>query len=567
VEEEKRRKNGTPPASSSIRFGPYELDLRSAELRKSNLRIRLQEQPFLILVALLERPGEVVLREEIRNRLWPDNTVVEFDHGINAAVKRLRDALCESVEKPRYIETLPRKGYRFIGKVEVDSSEQAKPPVEQEDGAAPVDAERTLNPASSLYVETLHRRGRGRHWNWALPGAAIILMLAAGLLYLRRPTRPPYITAYTQITHDGAQKTLVGTDGSRLYFDRAAKDPIGQVAVTGGAISAIPVPVPNFAFTEDVSPDGTNFLIATNGKGGIVDRPQWNVRLPVGSLRPLPDGGNAAFSPDGNSVAYQTAEGGLWVARSDGSGAHKLSAGRPFSILVAPPEAARPFFGRVAWSPDGSVLRFGDGGRLWEISASGSNLHEVIPGWHLSSNQCCGSWTPDGKLFAFLDTLLGPNEQPEIWALPESGGLFRRPSAEPVRLTTGPIAWGQPVPGKDGKKIFATGKTRRGELLRFDLKTRQFQPFLGGISAHMVSFSKDGQFVAYVSFPEDILWRANRDGTNPVQLTEPPIHALLPRWSPDGTKIVFVDFALLPTEAYIVAAAGGNPQKASSGRS
>jgi DNA-binding winged helix-turn-helix (wHTH) protein len=183
VEEEKRRKNGTPPASSSIRFGPYELDLRSAELRKSNLRIRLQEQPFLILVALLERPGEVVLREEIRNRLWPDNTVVEFDHGINAAVKRLRDALCESVEKPRYIETLPRKGYRFIGKVEVDSSEQAKPPVEQEDGAAPVDAERTLNPASSLYVETHHRRGRGRHWNWALPGAAIILMLAAGLLY------------------------------------------------------------------------------------------------------------------------------------------------------------------------------------------------------------------------------------------------------------------------------------------------------------------------------------------------------------------------------------------------
>jgi DNA-binding winged helix-turn-helix (wHTH) protein len=100
--------------TSSIRFGPYELDLRSAELRKNEVRIRLQEQPFQILVALLERPGEVVLREEIRNRLWPDDTVVEFDHGINAAVKRLRDALCESVDKPRYIETLARKGYRFI---------------------------------------------------------------------------------------------------------------------------------------------------------------------------------------------------------------------------------------------------------------------------------------------------------------------------------------------------------------------------------------------------------------------------------------------------------------------
>jgi dipeptidyl aminopeptidase/acylaminoacyl peptidase len=128
-------------------------------------------------------------------------------------------------------------------------------------------------------------------------------------------------------------------------------------------------------------------------------------------------------------------------------------------------------------------------------------------------------------------------------------------------LATGPIAWGQPIPGKDGKRIFATGKTRRGELLRFDLKTGQFQPFLGGISAQMVSFSKDGQFVAYVSFPEGILWRANRDGSNPVQLTEPPIHALLPRWSPDGTQIVFVDFTTMPTPAYIVAAAGGNPQR------
>ena len=85
--------------AANIRFGPFELDLRSAELRKNDLKIRLQDQPFQILVALLERPGEVVLREEIRMKLWPDDTVVEFDHSINAAVKRLRDALRESAEK------------------------------------------------------------------------------------------------------------------------------------------------------------------------------------------------------------------------------------------------------------------------------------------------------------------------------------------------------------------------------------------------------------------------------------------------------------------------------------
>ena len=126
MEEVKRWRNSALHTRSRIRFGPYELDLRTAELRQNTLRIRLQEQPFLILVALLERPGELVLREEIRNKLWPDDTVVEFDHGINAAVKRLRDALCDSVEKPCYIETLSRKGYRFIGKVEFDSSEQTE---------------------------------------------------------------------------------------------------------------------------------------------------------------------------------------------------------------------------------------------------------------------------------------------------------------------------------------------------------------------------------------------------------------------------------------------------------
>jgi len=129
--EEKSRTGLARPAPSVVRFGPYELDLRSAELRKNDLRIRLQDQPFQILIALLERPGKVVLREEIREKLWPNNTVVEFDHSINAAVKRLRDALRESAEKPRYIETLARRGYRFIGEVEAVPSVPSESRVDQ----------------------------------------------------------------------------------------------------------------------------------------------------------------------------------------------------------------------------------------------------------------------------------------------------------------------------------------------------------------------------------------------------------------------------------------------------
>src|SRR6516162_4715469 len=117
---EKRAYTGTGVEfKSRVRFGPFELDRQRGELRKEGRRIRLPEQPCQILRMLLESPGEVVSREAIRQRLWPDGTVVEVDHSINASVKRLRDALRASADKPRYIETLARRGYRFIGEVDV----------------------------------------------------------------------------------------------------------------------------------------------------------------------------------------------------------------------------------------------------------------------------------------------------------------------------------------------------------------------------------------------------------------------------------------------------------------
>lgn len=101
-----------------IRFGVFEADLCSGELRKSGARIRVQEQPFKILAMLLQRPAEVVSREELRRKLWPSDTFVDFEHGVNAAVQTLRRALCDSHKNPRFIETLPRRGYRFIATVE-----------------------------------------------------------------------------------------------------------------------------------------------------------------------------------------------------------------------------------------------------------------------------------------------------------------------------------------------------------------------------------------------------------------------------------------------------------------
>lgn len=113
------------PSPQILRFGDYSLDLRAGEVRKDGHKIKLQDQPCQILAILLQHPGEVVTREEFRRQLWPENTFVDFDHSLNTAVKKLRQALNDEADKPRFIETLPRRGYRFIGTIASGESAQA----------------------------------------------------------------------------------------------------------------------------------------------------------------------------------------------------------------------------------------------------------------------------------------------------------------------------------------------------------------------------------------------------------------------------------------------------------
>src|SRR5712671_5756906 len=111
-----------------LRFGVFELDLRAGELRKHGLRVRLQEQPFQVLAALLEHPGEVVTREEIQKKLWPADTFVDFDHGLNKTINKIREALGDSAESPRFVETVARRGYRFLADVTpIDTAADRRP--------------------------------------------------------------------------------------------------------------------------------------------------------------------------------------------------------------------------------------------------------------------------------------------------------------------------------------------------------------------------------------------------------------------------------------------------------
>jgi len=178
----------------------------------------------------------------------------------------------------------------------------------------------------------------------------------------------------------------------------------------------------------------------------------------------------------------------------------------------------------------------------------------LFPEWHNPPDECCGKWTADGKYFVF-------QSHGQIWALSEKETFPHQFAGKPIQLTSSPLGLFTPLPSKDGKKLFVVGRTYRGELDRTETKSGQLTPFLSGISADQVAFSKDGQWVVYISYPEGILWRSKPDGSERVRLTFPPLLASLPRWSPDGKQIAFFDSSVgKPVRAYLISANGGAPQ-------
>jgi len=150
--------------------------------------------------------------------------------------------------------------------------------------------------------------------------------------------------------------------------------------------------------------------------------------------------------------------------------------------------------------------------------------------------------------------------------LPERRSIFRRPAKGPSRLTSGPLRFSSPVPSFDGKRLFVLGEELRVELLRYDLQARRFDSYLPGLSAGPVDFSFDRKWIAYVSYPDMTLWRSRVDGSDKMQLTFPPVRAYEPRWSPDGSQIVFVDVQFgRPWTVWLVSPAGGTPELLASG--
>jgi Tol biopolymer transport system component/DNA-binding winged helix-turn-helix (wHTH) protein len=537
-----------------VRFGVFELDLRAGELRRGGFKVKLQEQPFQILTLLLERPGDLVTYDEVIQALWPDGTVVEYEHSVKTAVGKLRQALGDDAGTPRYIETLPRRGYRFIYPLS-EGGQGLKPSPHDQVERIPLEVSADRTAQSPI------------PWRVLAP-VAIFLILALGYL-LRPPLHAPTVSGFAQLTHDAATKYLAGTDGSRIYiWEPGTNRPSSmvQVSVAGGQVVPVPAGSPSMV-PLSISPDGSellaaseqppgssgpstvDFLSGASSRDGGESGPLWAFPTSGGSPWRLGDavGGDGAWSPDMKTLIYAEND-TLYLAKFDGTASREL-----VSVPGAPAD--------LTWSPDGGKIRFTiargtEPGLAWEISPSGKNPRPIFGGWTPKDGECCGSWTPDRNYFVF-------ESGGQIWARRETGSFLHRVSRMPVQLTGGAFAYQDVLPSKDGKKLFAVEGLPRGELDRYDVFARAFVPYLGGISAEGVSFSRDGQSIAYVSYPEGTLWRARTDGSERQQLSFPPIYAFLPRWSPDGEEIAFTGFQPgRPSRMYLIASHGGTPHEA-----
>ena len=394
-----------------------------------------------------------------------------------------------------------------------------------------------------------------------VPLAGAIAIAAAILLYLfTRPLPSPKVAGSNQLTHDGRPKALgcsVATDGARLYFSEFAADHgvLAQVSTVGGEVVSIPTPFQN-AWVEDISPDHTELLVR-NADFWMAPGGLWAVPTLGGSPRRLGNiaGSAAAWSPDGKTIVYATGQ-DLFLANEDGTGPRKL--------VSIPGEGWW-----IRWSPDGTRLRFTlhdpevNSDSLWEISADGRHLHPLLPGWNSPAAECCGNWTANGKYYVF-ESIRG--NVANIWALRATAEFFGRASHQPVQLTSGTTSIELPVPSSDGKKLFVVGGQARGELVAYDLKSKQWFPYLSGVSTEGVSFSSDRQWVSYVTFPDGILWRSKLDGTERMQLTYPAMRTYQPWWSPDGKQIAFMGWGSdRQVHIYLVSMEGGSPEQLTSG--
>ncbi len=555
---------------SLYHFGPFALDPNKRALLRQGKPVALTPKAFDVLLYLAQNPNRVISKEELLKGVWAGSFVEEGN--LTQNIFLLRKVLSEESGESGLIVTVPRMGYQFAAEV-VTVADAALVPastsgslvlegvqstthivIEEE-----IDSDSGTSTLPSSHQKALPASVLASKRRWHV--LAIVLVVIAAAVAFRPLLPSPTVTRIRQLTQLGTlvHNTRLLTDGPRIYFrawdgkDRALR----YVSPEGGEVFSVEKAFPQIDL-DDLSPSGSEFLVVNladrrRGSNSIDGLPSvWRVAVPSGSPRPVGDlrSRDVSWSPDGRTIACAIGS-DLYLVNPDGSNARKLASlpGEPFYLL---------------WSPDSKRLRFSvaDPRRniamLWQADVTTNVIQPLLPDWTNSGGILPGGWSPDGRYFFF--TALGDGTR-NVWAIREAKDLIRRINPKPVQITSGPLTFYLPVPSKDGKSVFVVGEQLRGQLMRHDSASNQFAPYAGGISADHVTYSRDGQWMAYVEFPSSVLVRSRVDGTERRQLTFPPMRALGPQWSADGTQIAFQGSPQTGAHPriYLVSSNGGVP--------
>jgi Tol biopolymer transport system component/DNA-binding winged helix-turn-helix (wHTH) protein len=513
-----------------VHFGIFEADLWAGEIRRNGRKVRLQEQPFQILAFLLERPGQLVTREELHARLWPADTFVDFDHGLNAAIKRLRDALGDSAENPRFVETLARRGYRFVAPVSRTPEELASAPQHlartlQENNTSPETRPRWRLP---LAVAAVVFAGISAGWHAGHRSAAAVRFTERRLT--GNPENDPVLTA--AISPDG--KYLVFADRAGLFL---------RVVGSGETHS---VALPDALKTSYVNwfPDGIHVLV-TRASSPSEKPSLWNASVFGGAPLKLADNGeHGAVSPDGSKIVFLRGEYGreeIWQMQSDGQQAQK--------ILGQPGDN----FQSVVWSPDGRRIAFVRMVYIhgWEEPEASLGICDPVAGktnYILSSTRLHGPlvWALDGRLIYSLGEPPPSQNDSNLWAI-KVDAMGKQTWGQPVRLTNGPDAKVSASISGDSRHLLFLRWTGAPEVYVAEVKAA------GGLGMpHRLSLDERRNMpFAWTPDSKSVIFTSDRDGAFHIfkQSIDQPAPDLLVggdksaqggRLNPDGSEILYL---------------------------
>jgi Tol biopolymer transport system component/DNA-binding winged helix-turn-helix (wHTH) protein len=549
--------------SSSVRFGVFEANLASAELRKSGQKIKLQEQPFQVLTILLENPGEVVTREQFRATLWPADTFVDFDHGLNAAIKRLRDALGDSADSPRFVETLARRGYRFIAPVTRAGTKNGNGNGSHAAGVAGASPDVTPEPLTSAarvvaaepnvaVVASARPNFFVRHWVLAVGAAALLVAGSIGgwiaAWRLVQNPQPSEARLTNNSPDDPIMSVALSPDAKYLAFaDRAG---LFLRELASGETHSIDIPGVVRPRARAWFPDGSHLLVNAAQATGVMN--VYNVPLLGGGARKIVENADArSVSPDGSQIAVvrnDWPQQEVWIFSSDGQNSRQL---------IAP---SGDIFGAIVWSPHGrklAFMRFKYGFSHHESENSleiydlqTNQTHVVLSNPTLADSMV---WSPDGRLiYSLQERATGPSIKSgdgdsNFWAVSvdeNSGQTF----GDARRLTSGLERKMSPSLSADGKHLafvrwngeahvyfsdVEPGARRVGAPLRLSLEEGRNYPY---------GWTGDGKAILFTSdrAGQSQLFRQRIDQPAPDLLVGGKDAITIARPSPDGTQILYL---------------------------